>query len=374
MRFVCCAILVGYLIGFQPWIYGQDSVEECLSRFASERKLPSGEEYQKFWQQGLASFQKEEYSPAAEAFAQAALISPEHPLPSLYLAVSLFAMGEYTYSAQVMRRSVALYPDWKNLPVNFVKLFPVHQQFLQKLARFESWLFQETRPLDAYLLFGILCQFSGESRKAEVAYRMVLNKEPFCWEACYFLEMVLGKEVATGIPSYAALKAQGEKAIEEKQYLKSIDIWLTACAEYPKESEALYSLGYSLAASACFEQAAAAMRLGIRKRPDILPLQIQAQSRWLQKESSWLASLEEYFQTQSKRSDILFLLGYLYAAIGEVKKAQIACKHLRQAEPNNLEIQELEKFLEKISPPEAPKREPSPTPEKKQKTSVKKEE
>ena len=334
------------LLCWQPVIQAQSAVVDAFNQFARTNNIVVNQEYQKLWQQGSDCFAQGQYPQAAQYLGQAALASPDHPLPQLYFALALFGCEQYALAGQVMRRTLNLYHDWKNLPLNFPKQFPAGDDFLKRLTAFESWLFQEPRATDAYLLFGVLSQFSGELRKAELAYRLLLQKEPLCREALPFLEMIIGKEIDTAIPPFAQLKGDGEKTIEEKQYAKAINIWLVACAEYPEEPESLYALTYSLAAVGYFEQAAVLLQTAITSRPDILVAQVHQQAKWLQKESAWLTTLEEYFQVNPKRAELLFLLSYGYVVLGETRKARLAWKLLLQNDPGNIAVQSLARSFE----------------------------
>lgn len=318
----------------------QENVQEIWTDFAAKQNLASSQEYQQCCQEGLAHFGKGSYREAAEVLTKATLASPYHPLPNFYLAISLFSLHQYEYAGQLLRRGVALYPEWKTLPLNFRKLFPVRSDFDNELQRLENWLFAERRPVDAHFLFALLCQFSGELRKAEMSYRIILKQEPFYQEATYFLGLIAGKNST----SWENLKAEGEKFIQLKQYGKAVATWVEACSQHPHEPEFLYHLGYSLAAADYLEQAGCVLRVAIRKTPHLLSKQIATQAQWLKKDAGWLTRIEERLQNQPQNTELLFLLSYLYAVIGEGKKALIASQHLQQLQQNHREIVELMKL------------------------------
>lgn len=260
-----------------------------------------------------------------------------------------------------MRRFAGMCRDWPNMPLHFPRLFGNQDDFGKRLNKFESWLFQENRPLDTYFLFALLCQFSGDMRKAEMAYRLVLQREPAYREAGRMLEMIVGKEITTAVPDWTRLRDEGEKLIADRQYAKALEIWLSALVEYPEEPTALYHMGYALAATGYWEQAAATMRVALRRHPQNMAEQMQVQSAWLRKDSAWLTSLEEVLQQQPQNMELLFTLAYLYTALGEFKKAQIACQYLQQAEGDKAEMRELAKYLSTASqaPPPATDKKPA---------------
>jgi tetratricopeptide (TPR) repeat protein len=344
--------IVFVLLGLLPMVQGEDSLQQFWQRWAQAQGMKESAEYQKLWQRGWSSWQQGQYAKAAEGFGQAALAAPDYALPTFYFALTLFAAEQYTASAKTMRRFAGMCHDWPNMPLSFPRLFPNQDEFAKRLSQFDGWLFQENRPLDTYFLFGLLCQFSGDMHKAEAAYRMVLEREPLYREASWMLEMIVGQKIKTAIPGFVELRAGGEKLLGEKQYAKALELWLAAVAEYPAEPSALYQLGYSLAATGYWEQAAAVIRVCLRRHPQALNEQIQLQATWLRKDSTWLSALEEILPQQPQSGDLLFLLGYLYLVLGEVKKAQIAWQYLQQAEADKPEIREIAKYL--ASPPAVP--------------------
>lgn len=338
-------VLALSMIILRPPLKAQDSAIDAISRFAQRQGISGGEDCERQIRQGLESFTRQDFAKAVEYFGQASLTSPRHPLPGLYLASSLFALKHYLLAGKVMRRTVALYPDWPNLPLNFRKLFPDREKFSAELAQFENWAFQESRPADVYFLLGFLHQFSGQEKKAEVAYRVAISRNALCREAYEFLSMLLGKPMST----YGDLRARGNELIREKQYLTAVDTWGTACVEYPGEAEPWYALSYCLAAAQLFAQSAQALKMAIRKGPEKLPEQMKAQGPWMQADLAWLTALEQQCEKQVDAGETLFLLSYFYMVAGEKKKAKIAWEHAGKKHPELQEFQELGKAL-KIAP------------------------
>ena len=316
------------LLSSQPTLFSQQTVDAIFDNCAVRQGIPTGNNYHLLMEKGVQGFRKGQYRLAADFFAQAALVSPRHPKAIFYLSCSLFAADAYIPAGQIMRRLGAIFDDWTTLPLHFPSFFAGEQKFSTRLARFEKWLLQEPRSLDSHFLHGILCQFSGETTKAELTYRMILKREPLYVEVYPLLAMLLGAEVSSAYPTLAELQHTGVACLREGKFVQAVQVWSSAAVYYPRQQESLYFLSYSLIAAGDYSQAVTALRLAIAQAASLFSKQINKGALGGDR-MQWLPQLEEKLRQDTSRSEILLLLGYCYSIIGETRKARMAFEHLQ---------------------------------------------
>ena len=343
LKFLACIFICNSNL-----VWAENSgINRYFQNYAIQKNIQIETGYKENLAKGFKYFRQGNYLQAAHAFGSAALKSPNHPLPNFYLACSLFGLDEYEMGGKVLERTISLYDNWKNFPIDLLTIFS-RKQFEAQIHKFELWLFKKRRELESYFFFGFLCQFSGKTRKAELAYRVVLKVNPHHRETQLFFEMLVGKKIKARLPDYEHLKEKAQKFLWERKYKKALEIWLTACIQHSQKKEVLYYLSYTFAANGYFQQSALCLRLSIQKFPESIETQMRNQKDLLKKDL-WLSSLEDYAQSQKEQKDSLLLLCWFYAVIGEIKKSKIAWKYLEKMQPKNPEVKILGKFLKNLS-------------------------
>ncbi|WP_372368310.1 tetratricopeptide repeat protein [Candidatus Uabimicrobium sp. HlEnr_7] len=294
-------------------------------------------------------FQSSNFSQATSKFAAAALKSPDHPVPFFYLSLCSFANKEYVLGGDLLRRSINLYPHWQQARFNFLAIFPDNFEFLRKRDEFERWLLTTNRPENTYLLFGFLCQFSENRKKAQTAYQLVLAKNHSHMEAQKLYEMVSGEKANSFYLSYEQIEQIGYSYLRQGQFVNAVEQWGTAFALYPENPQTLYNLTHSFAAVKKFPHAVKSLLKAFQLAPQAFDEQFSLEKQFgeVRYFEETVAKLEEQIQQKSEDLDLLFLWAYLSFLRGETKRVQIAIEHLRQQKYHPQQIDFLwEKFLQ----------------------------
>ncbi|BBM83823.1 tetratricopeptide repeat protein [Candidatus Uabimicrobium amorphum] len=298
---------------------------------------------------GERLFRSGDYSEASFEFASAALKSPNHPVPLFYLSLCSFANKEYVLGGDILRRTIGLYPHWQKTRFNLLAIFPDNFEFLRKRDDFERWLLQTNRDENAYLLFGFLCQFSENRKKAQTAYQLVLAKNHSHMEAQKLYEIVSGEKANSFYLSYEQIEQVGYSYLRQGKFVEAVEQWATAFALYPENPQSLYNLTHSFAATGKFAHASKSLLKAFQLAPKNFSKQFSINKQFGQRShlEDTVAKLEEKIQQNPEDLNLLFLWSYLSFLRGDTQRVQIAIEHLRQQQYHPAQVEFLwEQFLE----------------------------
>jgi tetratricopeptide (TPR) repeat protein len=128
------------------------------------------------------------YAEAAEKYRTATSQQPENAGTKAALANALFALGNYEFAAEVLRKSLLCLTDDEPLP-NPVGKFPTNETFVALLRKLESRA--ALRPGDGSLrlLLGFYYLCSGRTDSAISELRDVVSRDKEDLEAAYLLRV-----------------------------------------------------------------------------------------------------------------------------------------------------------------------------------------
>jgi tetratricopeptide (TPR) repeat protein len=110
--------------------------------------------------EGLAEFRGGDYTQASDSLFQAAQATTESQSLKLYLAESLFAIGEYGYAADYLREALDARPDLASQPFNASRLYSQTPQGEEDFAKHFSQLVEHVRldpgDNDALMVLGFI--------------------------------------------------------------------------------------------------------------------------------------------------------------------------------------------------------------------------
>ena len=361
MRITIYCLLM--LFGAGLCAHSQNSVVYTFSEFAQREKISVQPEYQSLLQSGLNQFRRSDYEGAGESFARACMAARYHPLPHFYLTASLFALQDYSAAGEILQRTVNLYPSWHSFTVDFTSFYAPDFEYFHKLTAFEKWLFASTRSTHCYFLFAFLCQFSGAGQKAEMAYKLLLTKDPSYLEVQPFLEMLTGKKESVFVPEQQKLIEQAKKHLQNENYQDAVDSWGAIYIYYPHHPEVLYALAHSLCAAGYFSHGVEILRKALNLAPDYFVSPFNSKDLFGPSRNfdKMLHEVEKHLQQQPDSHELLFLLSHFYLIINEKSKARVALEYLKKSHPHDTEIAFLWDRLAKEPPPAlVPKSTPPP--------------
>ena len=119
---------------------------------------------------GLDDLRKGDYEGATESLYSASLEDPESRLVKVFLATSLFSIGEHSYAAEYLRLSLDGWDAFPAYPWDVRGAYGVPGDFDKQLAALEEEV--RTRPADAdrLLVLGFLKTHSGRPEEAASAF------------------------------------------------------------------------------------------------------------------------------------------------------------------------------------------------------------
>lgn len=328
--------------------HAQDIVDS-LFEYAEDKNISLNQGFRRHFDNGENYFRKIAFTKASESFISAALESKFHPAPYFYLAFSLFANQQYDLAGDILRRAINLYPYWNKADFHFQTFFPDNFEYQRKKEDFERWLLQERRKENTYVLFGFLCQFSGDKRKAKTSYELALAKNYAHMEAQKMYEIVSGEKANSFYLPVDKMLNVAHGYLEQGKFSYAINEWGNIIALYPEKQIALYQLAHSLMLDNRFPIAVSVLSIAFKSSSTGFDQQFDIEHSFgqIQHFEQAIESLEEKIGNDSKNLDFLFLWSYLSFLNGEKDRVKIALEHLRDKDHRSDDVDFLwKKFLE----------------------------
>lgn len=129
---------------------------------------------------GVVHFRGGEYEKASESFYNATVDSPDSALPALLVAESLFAIGEYKYAAEYLKKAIDRMPGLPGTEWDPRGLYGDDRKadFEAHLQALRTHLDEEPGDLDAALVAGFFLGASGRHDDAIRTFDAVIAREP----------------------------------------------------------------------------------------------------------------------------------------------------------------------------------------------------
>lgn len=129
---------------------------------------------------GLHAMEGGEYDQATESFFNASVEDPDSRLVKVFLATSLFSVGEYHYAAEYLRLSLETWDEFPSYDWNVRGLYGSEKDFEAHLALLERHTALDPGDIDAQIVLGFIAMSSGEAEKAGAAFDAVrtLSTDP----------------------------------------------------------------------------------------------------------------------------------------------------------------------------------------------------
>lgn len=144
--------------------------------------------------EGDVAFKRSDYGRAAEAFHQAAVRYPEHPIPHFAYGHTLFALGRYAEATAAIRAGMARHTDWGTMRMNRREFYTDPSEFDGQLHRLEEWVSAHPEDAEAQFLLGYHYYFTQQPQRAKEVFERVIPLNPNDREARYFLSLLVGAE------------------------------------------------------------------------------------------------------------------------------------------------------------------------------------
>jgi tetratricopeptide (TPR) repeat protein len=118
---------------------------------------------------GMIDFKSGGYSQATESFYNASLEDPDSRIAKLFVAVSLFSVGEYRFAAEYLRLGLDEWESFSRYRWDLRNLYGNGDDFRSHLALLEEEVALHPSNLDALLVLGFVSFSTGETGKAALA-------------------------------------------------------------------------------------------------------------------------------------------------------------------------------------------------------------
>jgi hypothetical protein len=122
---------------------------------------------------GLHAMEGREYDQATESFFNASIEDPDSRLVKLFLAASLFSVGEYRYAAEYIRLGLESWEEFPRYDWDVRGLYGSAGDFETHLALLEKHVTLEPGDVDAQIVLGFVSMHSGSIEKAGAAFDAV---------------------------------------------------------------------------------------------------------------------------------------------------------------------------------------------------------
>ncbi len=365
---VCCAGLAGAAAG--PAAAQQDTHDDALAVLSRDVKRAGIEEPLGFDAQlaaGRVHLRRGRWIKAADAFFNAAKLSPSHPLPEIHLAHLMIAQHSWHEARVHLQLVLGNYPMWRRLRYDLAGEFGGARPFAGHLdaletARHAEPLGSPTRAERAFVL-GYCYLAQGASSKAKIAFAEAAKGPGAVPEARDYLEdlqrpargpaRVDKPELidpqkraqppaplpATPAPSAAPSNAQatadpftrGNALVLEGRYDDAADAFVAAVVENPGGTNGIlahFELSHALFATGRWPESHTALRRGLRRFPDWGNVAMNRRD-WYPAErpgdfEMHLRALEAAARNDTTDARLQFLLGYTSYFIGRFEQAHAA--------------------------------------------------
>lgn len=175
------------------------TVEQIPPYLADELNKLAGNESAVTWlETGARSFKAGQFSSSADAFRRAMLLEPNNAVPKLALAHTLFALGDYTNAAFMIRRGMQLLPQWPSVGTALHELYGNPDDLAEHTIALRIFLDSRPEDGDARFLLGYVSFFSGDLDGADAAFQTVAAANPGHVETQAFLARIA--EIRASLP------------------------------------------------------------------------------------------------------------------------------------------------------------------------------
>ena len=141
-------------------------------------------------QRGDLLFKKGLYRKASEEYRVAALADQVDPWKKISFGHSLFAIGNYSYSAYALRRGISGLPGTLDFQVNVVERFPSQRSFRKALRDLKRYVTYAPRDPSGLSVLGYMYYCSGSDSEAREIFGVLQRldeQDPF---ARFFLDLL----------------------------------------------------------------------------------------------------------------------------------------------------------------------------------------
>jgi tetratricopeptide (TPR) repeat protein len=122
---------------------------------------------------GLHAMEEGDYDRATEAFFNASVEDPDSRLVKVFLATSLFSVGEYPYAAEYLRTGLENWEEFPSYEWDVRSLYGNERDFETQLSLLEKHTALDPSDVDAQLVLGFIAMNSGNGEKAGAAFDAV---------------------------------------------------------------------------------------------------------------------------------------------------------------------------------------------------------
>lgn len=176
------------------------SVNEVPPYLAEQLNQLSGNESAITWlESGARDFKAGHFETAADAFRRAMLLEQDNAVPKLALAHALFALGDYTNAAFMIRRGMQILPQWPTVGTSLHELYGNPDDLAEHTIALRVHLDAHPDDGDARFLLGYVSYFSGDLDGAEAAFQSVIAANPGNAETQAFLNRIA--EIRATLPA-----------------------------------------------------------------------------------------------------------------------------------------------------------------------------
>ena len=129
-------------------------------------------------EEGARLFNEGRYADAADAFRRAMLAEKNNAVPKFAMAHALFALGEYSYAAFLIRRGMEILPSWPSVGADLRDLYGDPDDLAEQSIALRIYQESNKDDADALLLAGYVAFFSGDLDVAEQDFTALAALSP----------------------------------------------------------------------------------------------------------------------------------------------------------------------------------------------------
>jgi len=176
------------------------TVNEVPPYLADElTSLASNESAMTWLESGAREFKSRSYPAAADAFRRAMLLEAGNAVPKFALAHALFALGDYTNAAFMIRRAMQILPEWPSVGTSLHELYGNEGDLAEHTIALRVFLDASPADGDARFLLAYVSYFSGDLDAAEAAFATVAASNPASVETQQFVARIA--EIRATLPA-----------------------------------------------------------------------------------------------------------------------------------------------------------------------------
>ncbi len=176
------------------------TVGEVPPYLAQQLNELAGNETAITWlESGARKFKAGQFEEAADAFRRAMLLEPRNAVPKFALGHTLFALGDYTNAAFMLRRGMQILPQWPSVGTSLHELYGNPDDLAEHTIALRIFLDAQPGDGDARFLLGYVSFFSGDLDAADAAFQSVAATNPTSVETQAFLGRIA--EIRAALPA-----------------------------------------------------------------------------------------------------------------------------------------------------------------------------